>query len=350
MARQVGDRSAEDSCESKNGSNDEESSEEDEEDNESVPEKDTMPSIKNMPSSEVIDENSTAKKEGDVTLEITDNRKAMTINDLPLGQNKAVVCYGNVNMPGKLYVTTLNIQSFVENKLMSEWKITFMWTAWLMKANPLDVNSKVHVRSLVEQELGPLMLTVDHTGILQIAFHTVYQMLRDYDGKKKVQNDILSTDDRRFLHLLVGSDEFKDTNIVDLVFYVKEYQCHLESVRLMKKYDSRNEIDTDVIEQFWNPCTNRRFCEIVIFNSQFFGRAEHVMVESKVKDLWNTLPFVNDFMKGLVEQCQIKGKLQKTHDAKEVIKKQSIKDQHVIPGLCKNTKIKKITKKEEEWN
>jgi succinate dehydrogenase flavin-adding protein (antitoxin of CptAB toxin-antitoxin module) len=132
-------------------------------------------------------------------------------------------------------------------------------------------------------------LTVNKTGILQISFQSVLSNFYDHDSKKKVQDNILSTEDRRFLHLLVGADEFKDTTNPDLLLYVKLCHFHLESVRLIQKFHSMiNEIDRDLIEKFWNPCANRTYCEIVIFISQFFGRAERVMEESKVKELWSS--------------------------------------------------------------
>jgi hypothetical protein len=109
--------------------------------------------------------------------------------------------------------------------------------------------------------------------------------------ERKKQNDILSSIDWVFLHLLVGADDFKDTSNPDLTFYIKKSHCHTATVRLIKKFVGKNEIDTDVIEKFCNLHPNRRFSEILIFISQFFRKAELVMEELKVKELWKTLLF-----------------------------------------------------------
>jgi DNA gyrase/topoisomerase IV subunit A len=61
----------------------------------------------------------------------------------------------------------------------------------------------------------------------------------------------------------------------------------------------------------------------VIFISQFFGRAERVMEESKVKELWKTLLFLNDFVKALEEQSKISREKQtKQHAEDTTIKKE----------------------------
>jgi hypothetical protein len=56
-----------------------------------------------MPSENTNEDSSTEDKEGCVTSNITVNRKAVTINDLPPAGLKSGICHGNVNMvPGKL--------------------------------------------------------------------------------------------------------------------------------------------------------------------------------------------------------------------------------------------------------
>jgi hypothetical protein len=109
----------------------------------------------------------------------------------------------------------------------------------------------------------------------------------------------------------------------DLTFFIKESHCYTETDRFIKKFVGKNEIDTDVIEKFWNPRPNRRFSEILLFISQFFGRAERVMEESKVKELWKTLLFLNDFVKALEEQSKItQEKQRKQHAEDTTIKKE----------------------------
>ena len=61
----------------------------------------------------------------------------------------------------------------------------------------------------------------------------------------------MSSDDRVFLHLLVGADKFGDTKTPDLIFYVKESRCHLETVRLIQKFDSRGMITKERVFDGW---------------------------------------------------------------------------------------------------
>jgi hypothetical protein len=237
----------------------------------------------------------------DVKFDITIDRKGVTLKDLPQFGGQDAVAYGNVTMPAKLYGVKGNIQSFIESKLVDDWNITKLWTGWLKQVVLNTVISKKQVRLQVSEELEPQMETVGNSGQLQISFST----------------------DRVFLHLLVGTDDFKYTSSPDLTFYMKESHCYTETVRFIKKFVGKNEIDTDVIEKFWNPRPNRRFSEIVIFISQFFGRAERVMEESKVKELWKTLLFLNDFVKALEEQSKISQEKQtKQHAEDTTIKKE----------------------------
>ena len=220
-------------------------------------------------------------------------------------------------MPSKLYGSKANIQKFIESKMASEWNITEMWTAWLKKQDLKTILKKEEIQKLVCEELESQLKTVDDEGVLQFSFSHAYQIFNDYDGKKKVQGDLLGSEDRVFLNLLVGADEFGESKNPELIYYVKEAHCHLEAVRLIHKYDTRGQVDIDTIEKFWDPRPNRRFCEILIFISQFFGRAEHMMEEAKVRQLWNTLPFVNDFMKALEHQSKLFGEKQKKQQTKK---------------------------------
>ena len=264
-------------------------------------------------------------KEGtsDVKFETTIDRKGVTLKDLPQFGGQDAVAYGNVTMPAKLYRVKGTIQSFVESKLVDDWNITKLWTGWLKKVDLNTVISKKQVRLQVSEELKPQMETVGNSGQPQISFSTANAIFADHDGRKKKENDILSSSDRVFLHLLVGTDDFKYTSSPDLTFYIKESHCFTETVRFIKKFVGKNEIDTDVIEKFWNPRPNRRFSEILIFISQFFGRAERVMEELKVKELWKTLLFLNDFVKALEEQSKITREKQRKQDAEDTtIKKE----------------------------
>ena len=260
---------------------------------------------------------STPSDDGDVNLDIMIDRKPVSINDLPPIGEKRSVTYGAVSMPSKLYGSKANIQKFIESKMASEWNITEMWTAWLKKQDLKTILKKEEIQKLVCEELESQLKTVDNEGVLQFSFSHAYQIFNDYDGKKKVQGDLLGSEDRVFLNLLVGADEFGESKNPELIYYVKEAHCHLEAVRLIHKYDTRCQVDIDTIEKFWDPRPNRRFCEILIFISQFFGRAEHVMEEAKVRQLWNTLPFVNDFTKALEHQSKLFGEKQKKQQTKK---------------------------------
>jgi hypothetical protein len=265
-----------------------------------------------------------ASKHNNINLEIMIKKKLVDIEDLPQIGGQKVPAYGDVMMPAKLYATKTNIQSFIESELVEDWNITHKWWEWLKKVDLKSAVEKKEVVSLLRLEMKAQKKNEKSTkGGLQISFSTANSIFADYDGKKKKQNDLLSRTDRAFLHLLVGADEFGDTKTPDLAFYLKESCCHYETVRLIQKFDTEGKVDVALIEHHWNPRPNRRFCEILIFISQFFGRAEHVMMGPKVQELWNSLPFVHHFVKALVDQCEMfqeknEKKVENTRDTENV--------------------------------
>jgi hypothetical protein len=112
------------------------------------------------------------------------DRKTVTVNDLlQFGGQNAVAC-GNITMPSKLYGAQANIQSFIESKMVDEWNITKLWTAWLKQVDLKTVINKEEIRSLVSAELEPQMETVDKNGLLQISFSSANDIFSDHDGKK----------------------------------------------------------------------------------------------------------------------------------------------------------------------
>jgi hypothetical protein len=258
------------------------------------------------------DEDNNANAHDNVNLEIMMDRKLLSIKDLPRIGESIKVAYGDVKMPGKLYTTKKNIDVFVESKCVDEWKITKKWTGLLDEVDLKTVIEKKEVRSIVFAELEAKKKDTHKKGKMQLSFPTAYSIFSDYDGKKSKNIDILSNADRVFLNLLVGADEFGDTKTPDLVLYIKESRCHEETVRLLRKFDIKRKVDHDLIEKHFNPRPNRRFCEILIFISQFFGRAERVLGDSQVRDLWNTLLFMEDFLRALEDQSKVMKVTQET--------------------------------------
>ena len=256
-------------------------------------------------------ESRTTSKPTHVNLDMMIKKKLIDIEDLPQIGGQKVPAYGDVMMPGKLYATKTNIQSFIESEMVEDWNVSKKWWEWLKKVDLKSSMEKEEVLSLVHSEMEPQMKNEKNS--MQISFSTANSIFSDYDGKKKKQNNLLSRTDRVFLHLLVGADEFGDTKTPDLFFYLKESRSHHETLRLIQKFDTGGKVDINLIEKHWNPRPNRRFCEILIFISHFFGRAEHVMVGPKVQELWNSLPFVDHFVKALEDQCRI---FQEKHERK----------------------------------
>jgi hypothetical protein len=145
--------------------------------------------------------------------------------------------------------------------------------------------------------------TANHEIEVKLPFTAAYVIFREFDGKKRKGDDILSSADRVFINLLVGAGEIAKTKNPELSFYMRESHCFQETIRLLRKYETETNVDIDLITKHFTPRPNRRFCEILIFISQFFGRAECVMGDSQVKQLWSTLLFVKDFIKAVENQC-----------------------------------------------
>lgn len=124
-------------------------------------------------------------------------------------------------------------------------------------------------------------------------------------GKKKKDKDILSDDDRTCIHLLVNTGDFSALTNLDLIPYVREARCLENTLALIDKYNKNKVVDTKLIRSHWPAHPNRRFAEILIFISQFFGRADRVFPQEVVSKLWRALLFVNDFVLALHNQADI---------------------------------------------
>ena len=200
---------------------------------------------------------------------------------------------------GKFYNKNENIVDFVDSKLMDDWKVTVKWDNWLAEQN---LNDHIENETIVSHILEDLASKTSKDDATKYSVFLVYGFLEDNDGLKTTIGP-LSDSDLQFLHLIGTANHFGLLKGGDLIFYVRECRCHEESVRLMRKYDT-SDIDKDVIELTWYKRKTRRSLEIAIFISQYFGRAELVMQESEVKALWDSLDFMNDFMKIVEVQCK----------------------------------------------
>jgi hypothetical protein len=90
----------------------------------------------------------------------------------------------------------------------------------------------------------------------------------------------------------------------DMASYLREPHCYHECIRLIERFGGQP-VDSPLLERNINPCPRKRFCDIVIFISHFFGRAEVLLEVNQVRTLWDTLGFVDDFVKALEDQSRI---------------------------------------------
>jgi hypothetical protein len=132
------------------------------------------------------DEVSNAQKHDNVlNLDITIDKKHVSLNDFPkMGINNASA-YGNVKMPSKLYSVKNNILRFVESKLVDDWKVTKKWAAWLKELDLKSIFEKEEVLHLVCADFVARKHTMDTKGVLQLSVPFVTAIFHDYDGKKK---------------------------------------------------------------------------------------------------------------------------------------------------------------------
>jgi hypothetical protein len=174
----------------------------------------------------------------------------------------------------------------------------------------LDLKSKIKKKEVLEKvktEVEARSAYEITECAFSLTFTFVREMFKDYDGKKKVEKDLLLDEDSHFLHLLVEDRTFSKTMTPDLLYYLRDCCCYDDVVRFIVKFYT-GKYDENLLKENCNHHRlrgNRRFCEIILFISQFFGRAELIMKDSQVKELWNTLSFLDDFVMALLDQCRI---------------------------------------------
>ena len=202
-----------------------------------------------------------------------------------------------MNTTGKFFKKKENIVDFVDSKLKETWRVTEKFDKWLEKQDLLHhvKNSAMVVKifeDVCEMKGGTALYSV-----------SMVKTLFDINDGNKRTNEALENSDLRFLNLMAASSQFDSLKNPDLINYVKEAQCHKESVRIIRKYGS-TDIDTDLIAEGWRRQTKRRSLEIAIFISQYFGRAERVMEDCDVKVLWDSLEFMDHLLKIVEVQCK----------------------------------------------
>ena len=207
-------------------------------------------------------------------LQIMMNGEAITLDKLPKMGGQPVLAYSDVKMPAKLYTTTDNIERFVESQLndKDEWNLTKAWNNYLEHTSCAADITKDTLRETVQKQL---------CNSWQLSLVTVNQIFADYDKYKKKTDDPLSDKDRAFLHLLVGPEEFGIAVTHDTASYLRESWCYYECIRLIEKVCGQD-VDTSLMKTNIDPRPKKRFCDIVIFISHFFGRAELVWEREKV--------------------------------------------------------------------
>ena len=277
-----------------------------------------------------------AKGDNSVNLNIMMNRKPVLLEDIFSQKNVTMaVAYGDVQMPVKLYSKKMNLSQFVETQLVDEWKISTKWVAWL---KTLDFETKIHKNEVLEKvktaiEARNAYEITDCAFSLTVSY--VRDLFKEYDGKKKVHQDLLLNEDNRFLHLLVDNTTFSKTTIADLQYYLRDCCCYEEAVRFILKFHTEK-FDEELLKEYCNHRrlrVNRRFCEIILFISQFFGRAELVMKDSQVKELWNALSFLNEFVMALLEQCQMVQEKFLSNPSKRIVGSRNESDDEESDGM-----------------
>jgi hypothetical protein len=250
-----------------------------------------------------VNEMSLGQVDSIVNVNVTIDNKPVELSDFPNIGGKNQVAYGNVTMPGKLYSKDNNIVDILERKLMSDFKISSLWEKWLKNLDLKQYPLTKYVCEFIIAERHTTSAFVGDKCAFDLSPAHVHSIFADYDGKRKMKNELLQNTDRFFLHWLVSPSNFGLVTGVELKFYVKHAQCYEETIRLAQKYHT-GDIVMDDIAKYKNTQARRKISEICIFISHFFGRAEVVMDEGKVQHLWNSLPFVNDLLKTLEKDCK----------------------------------------------
>jgi hypothetical protein len=234
---------------------------------------------------------------------VTTNEQRVALSDVPNWGGNLQFCHSIVKMPGKLYVQKGNIEHFTESLLSDEYRIALAWHNWTASLNLVTFIAKKDAVDAISLELRSLNNS-GHRQISDINVATAMSIFNSYDGVKKKAGDVLSDKDRNCIHLMVSAGDFHNMSSPELISYVKEARCLEQTVALIKKYNEFKIVDTDMIRTHWNPRPNRRYTEILIFISHYFGRAELIFQQETVRKLWHSLLFVNDFVIALENQAQ----------------------------------------------
>jgi hypothetical protein len=230
--------------------------------------------------------------------------ECLKLSDLPQWGGSLQQCYNKVKMPAKLYTGKENIQQFTDEHLCNPYQVDATWHKWVMASNVVEFIGKRYAVQMIEPELRPQGKSGPNQ-VASINITTATNIFDTFDGKKKKEKDILSDDDRTCIHLLVNTGDFSALTHLDLIPYVREARCLENTLALINKYNKNKEVDTGLIRSHWPARPNRRFAEILIFISQFFGRADRLFPQEVVSKLWRALLFVNDFVLALLYQAEI---------------------------------------------
>jgi hypothetical protein len=234
---------------------------------------------------------------------VTKNEQRVALSDLPNWGGNLQFCHSIVKMPGKLYVQKGNIEYHTESLLSDGYRVEVAWHNWTASLNLVTFIAKKDAVEAISLELRCLKNS-GHGQNGDINFATAMNLFNSYDGVKKKAGDVLSDQDRNCIHLMVSAGDFHNVSSPELISYVKEARCLEQTMALIKKYNELKIVDTEMIRTHWNPRPNRRYTEILIFISHYFGRAELIFQEETVRKLWHSLLFVNDFVIALQNQAQ----------------------------------------------
>jgi hypothetical protein len=225
----------------------------------------------------------------------------ISLASLPnFGEGKKQLCYKDVEMPAKLYGRTQNIEDHVDEKVPH---LEHVGVAWQRFVKTVDLDTMISNNKIKEFIIRDFQdLNEQGNGFRYIHFATVKDIFDTY-GKKGKESDLLTTNDRYFLHLLVNYRDFFHVTNPEITIYSKKCNCLSQTIRIIEKYSKNRIVNTDAMRNYSDPRPNRRFNEMLIFISHYFGRMELVFGESVVMKVFNNLTFVHDFTLGIEEQA-----------------------------------------------
>jgi hypothetical protein len=234
----------------------------------------------------------------DVVCSTTMDGKVVALNEFfGFPPTKVMSIEDIMSMNDKLFGKKACIIDFVDSKLKETWRVSNLFDKWLADHGLSQLIENADLVSSLAADVGS-----PNVGTKSYSVSMISALFDSNDGKKLTDQGLIDSD-LISLNLLSASGHFGSVKGPEFTRYVKDGLCHTEANRLIRKYDT-SVIDKDIIEEHWPRVTKRRSLEIAVFISQYFGRAERVMVEKNVKVLWDSLELMNDLINVIEAECK----------------------------------------------